>query len=257
MRDIFDTHVHYDDDAFDEDRDELIRSLPSQGVALAVDVGASMDSCKKALKLAHGYDHIYCALGVHPEEVYGLDEEGRQWLKDNLDDEKCVALGEIGLDYHWKDVTPEDQKEAFIWQLKLAVEKDKPVIIHSREAARDTADILKEYHNGCGIIHCFSYSKEMALEFLDMGYYIGIGGVLTYKNAKKLVEAAEAVPMERIVLETDGPYLSPDPLRGKRNVSQNISYVITRLAQIKGISEEEVREYAWVNAHKVYRLTGV
>ncbi len=254
MRDIFDTHVHYDDDAFDEDRDELIRSLPLSGVAKAVDVGASIASSKKALELAHAYDHIYCALGVHPEEVHSFDEEGRQWLISALDDNKCVALGEIGLDYHWKDVDPADQKEAFIWQLKLAVSKDIPVVIHSREAARDTADILKEYHNGCGIIHCFSYSKEMALEFLDMGYYIGIGGVLTYKNAKKLVEAALAIPMERIVLETDGPYLSPEPLRGKRNISPNIAYVITKLAQIKGISEEEVREHAWVNAHRVYRL---
>lgn len=254
MRDIFDTHVHYDDDAFDEDRDELIRSLPLGGVAKAVDVGASIASSKKALELAHTYDHIYCALGVHPEEVHSFDEEDRQWLISALDDNKCVALGEIGLDYHWKDVDPSDQKEAFIWQLKLAVSKDIPVVIHSREAARDTADILKEYHNGCGIIHCFSYSKEMALEFLDMGYYIGIGGVLTYKNAKKLVEAALAIPMERIVLETDGPYLSPEPLRGKRNISPNIAYVITKLAQIKGITEEEVREHAWVNAHRVYRL---
>ena len=252
MKAIFDTHVHYDDDAFEEDRDEVIRGLLERGVAKAVDVGASIASSKKALELAHQYEHIYCALGVHPEEARDLDEEGMQWLQEHLLDDKCVALGEIGLDYHWKDVPPEIQKDVFIRQLQLAKEKDLPVIVHSREAARDTADILKQYHNGCGVIHCFSYAKEMAMEFLDMGYYIGIGGVLTYKNAKKLVEAAQAIPMERIVLETDGPYLSPEPLRGKRNASPNIAYVITRLAQIKEITEEEVREYAWENAHKLY-----
>ena len=254
MRAIFDTHVHYDDEAFDEDRDELIAALPAGGVEKAVDVGASLDSCKKALELAHAYDHVYCALGIHPEEVYDLDDDGYEWLSRNITDSKCVAVGEIGLDYHWKDTAPGEQKDAFIRQLKLAKGAGMPVVIHSRDAAKDTADILKEYHDGNGVIHCFSYSKEMALEFISMGYYIGIGGVLTYKNARKLVEAVEAVPMEHIVLETDGPYLSPEPLRGKRNDSHNIKYVIERMAEIKGICEEEVREHAWINAHRLYGI---
>ncbi len=254
MRAIFDTHVHYDDDAFDEDRDELISSLPEKGVSKVVDVGASLDSSKKALELALNYDHVYCALGIHPEEVYDLDDDGYEWLKRNITNDKCVAVGEIGLDYHWKDISPNEQKEAFIRQLKLAEDTGKPVVIHSRDAAKDTADILREYHDGNGVIHCFSYSKEMAAEFIDMGYYIGIGGVLTYKNARKLIEAVESIPMERIVLETDGPYLSPEPHRGKRNDSVNIKYVIERMAEIKGISEEEVREHAWVNSHRLYRM---
>ena len=254
MKAIFDTHVHYDDDAFDAAREEVIRSLQECGVAKAVDVGASIASSKKALELAKHYEHIYCALGVHPEEVYSADAAGWQWLEEHLAEEKCVALGEIGLDYHWKEEAPEDQKEAFIRQLRMAQEADLPVIIHSREAARDTADILKEYHNGDGVIHCFSYTKEMAMEFVDMGYYIGIGGVLTYKNAKKLVEAAQVIPLERIVLETDGPYLAPEPKRGTRNVSSNIAYVIAKLSQIRGIPEEQIREAVWENAHRLYRL---
>ncbi|MCR5250113.1 MAG: TatD family hydrolase [Lachnospiraceae bacterium] len=255
MRAIFDTHVHYDDEAFDADRDELLAALPSQGVEKIVDVGASLASSKKALELARRYPHVYCALGIHPEEARDLDEDCIAWLRSSLKEEKCVALGEIGLDYHWQDVPPDVQKEVFICQLALAKEAEKPIIVHSREAAADTASILRAHHDGRGVIHCFSYSKEMALEFAEMGYYIGIGGVLTYKNARKLVEAAEALPMERIVLETDGPYLSPEPLRGKRNVSPNIAYVISRLAQIKGLAEEEVREQAWQNAHRLYELS--
>ena len=257
MRPIFDTHVHYDDDAFDEDREALIESLPAGGVAKAVDIGASIESCKKALELAHRYDHIYCALGVHPEEIGGLeDAEARAWLEDHVTDDRCVAVGEIGLDYHWEDTTPEDQQKWFLWQLDLAKRKNMPIVIHSRDAAKDTADILRSEKAGDlgGVIHCYSYTKEMAREFLDMGFYIGIGGVLTYKNAKKLVEAAEYIPMDRIVLETDGPYLAPEPVRGTRNTSLNIRYVIEKLSQIKQITEEEVREAAWNNAHALYRL---
>ena len=255
MKAIFDTHVHYDDDAFDADREEVIRSLQECGVAKAVDVGASIASSKKALELAKHYEHIYCALGVHPEEVYSADAAGWQWLEEHLAEEKCVALGEIGLDYHWKEEAPEDQKEAFIRQLRMAQEADLPVIIHSREAARDTADILKEYHNGDGVIHCFSYTKEMAMEFVDMGYYIGIGGVLTYKNAKKLVEAAQVIPLERIVLETDCPYLAPEPFRGKRNQSGYIHQVAAVIADLKGIDKEEVVSVTEENARKMYRIS--
>ncbi|MBR5419783.1 MAG: TatD family hydrolase [Lachnospiraceae bacterium] len=255
MKAIFDTHVHYDDEAFDEDRDELIKSLAERGVAKAVDVGASISSSRRARDIAAAYPDIFFSAGVHPEDVPELEKAGLDEIRQLLKEEKCVALGEIGLDYHWKDVAPELQKHWFEEQLKLAEESGKPVIIHSREAARDTADMLHAHPAVKGVIHCFSYGREMAREFLDMGYYIGIGGVLTYKNAKKLVKAAMDTPMERIVLETDGPYLSPEPRRGKRNDSANIIYVIVKLAQLKGISEEEVRAAAWENAHRLYGLS--
>ena len=258
---IFDTHSHYDDDAFSEDRDELIRSLPEYGIGKVVDVGASVESCHLAQELAHRYEYVYCALGVHPTEIGGLMEDGaeenRKWLKEQLlTDPKCVALGEIGLDYYWDDTKPEDQKKWFEWQLELAREVKKPVIIHSREAAKDTADIMRAHRAGeiGGVVHCYSYSKEMAREFLDMDFYFGIGGVLTYKNARKLVETVEYLPLERIVLETDCPYLSPVPNRGKRNSSLNIPYIVTTMSQIKGISEEEIINMTWKNAHRLYRM---
>lgn len=259
MTPIFDTHAHYDDEAFEEDRDILLAGLPQQGIARVVNVGASLASCKKARALAESYPHIYCAIGVHPSETAELTEDSFVWLKEQCTYEKCVAVGEIGLDYHWEEPSPAVQKEWFVRQLHLAKEMGKPVIIHSRDAAKDTADIMTAEHAGetGGVVHCFSYTKEMAKIFLDMGFYIGIGGVLTFKNAKKLKEAAEYIPMERIVLETDCPYLSPEPNRGKRNNSLNIPYVVTTLAQIKGISEEEVRKAAWENSHKLYGLPNI
>ncbi|MCM1185614.1 MAG: TatD family hydrolase [Lachnoclostridium sp.] len=254
MTPIFDTHAHYDDEAFDEDRNILLEKLPKQGIAKIVNVGASLASCKKARELAENYSHVYCAIGVHPSETAELTEKSFDWLKEQCSYEKCVAVGEIGLDYHWEEPSHAVQKEWFVKQLHLAREVGKPVIIHSRDAAKDTADIMaaERADEIGGVIHCFSYTKEMAKIFLDMGFYIGIGGVLTFKNAKKLKEAAEYIPIERIVLETDAPYLSPEPNRGKRNSSLNIPYVVTALAQIKGISEEEVRKAAWENSHKLY-----
>lgn len=256
MTPIFDTHAHYDDGAFDSDRDTLLMQLPTQGIAKVVNVGASLGSCKKTKELAKNYPHVYCAIGVHPSETAELSEDSMLWLKEQCAYGKCVAVGEIGLDYHWEEPCPAIQKEWFIRQLHLAREVGKPVIIHSRDAAKDTADIMAIERAGemGGVVHCFSYTKEMAKIFLDMGFYIGIGGVLTFKNAKKLKEAAEYIPMERIVLETDCPYLAPEPNRGKRNSSLNIPYVITALAQIKGISEEDVRKAAWENSHKLYGL---
>lgn len=254
MTPIFDTHAHYDDEAFEEDRNALLEELPRQGIAKAVDVGASLASCEKARALAEKYPHIYCAIGVHPSETAELAEDSLAWLKEQCAYEKCVAVGEIGLDYHWEEPSPAIQKKWFVKQLYLAKEVEKPVIIHSRDAAKDTADIMAQERAGetGGVVHCFSYTKEMAKIFLDMGFYIGIGGVLTFKNAKKLKEAAEYIPMESIVLETDCPYLSPEPNRGKRNDSRNIPYIIAVLAQIKGMSEEDVRKAVWENSHKLY-----
>lgn len=253
---IFDTHAHYDDDAFEEDREAVLGQLRENGIAKVVNVGASLASCKRTLELMEQYDFIYGAIGVHPNETAELDEENLAWLKEACKNHKCVAVGEIGLDYYWNEPEPAVQKEWFLRQLDLAREVKLPVIIHSRDAAKDTVDLMTEAkaEEIGGVIHCYSYTKETAKIFLNMGFYFGIGGVLTFNNAKKLKEAVEYIPMDRIVLETDCPYLAPVPYRGKRNSSLNIPYVIAQMAQIKGISEEEVRERAWKNAHDLYRM---
>lgn len=253
---IFDTHAHYDDEAFDEDRDALLAELPENGIARVVNVGASLASCGQTIELMNRYDYIYGAIGVHPSETAELNDEAFEWLRQQCQLEKCVAVGEIGLDYYWDEPDRELQKEWFRRQLNLARELAKPVIIHSRDAAKDTVDLMTEVHAEeiGGVIHCYSYTKETAEVFLKMGFYFGIGGVLTFKNAKKLKEAVAYIPLDRIVLETDCPYLAPEPNRGKRNSSLNIPYVVKALAEIKGVEEETVRKAAWENAHKLYRL---
>jgi len=256
MTPIFDTHAHYDDEAFDEDRDALLAELPKNGIARVVNVGASLASCGRTIEIMNRYDYIYGAIGVHPSETAELNDEAFEWLRQQCQLEKCVAVGEIGLDYYWDEPDRELQKEWFRRQLNLARELAKPVIIHSRDAAKDTVDLMTEEHAEeiGGVIHCYSYTKETAEVFLKMGFYFGIGGVLTFKNAKKLKEAVAYIPLDRIVLETDCPYLAPEPNRGKRNSSLNIPYVVKALAEIKGVEEETVREAAWENAHKLYRL---
>lgn len=256
MTPIFDTHAHYDDEAFDEDRDALLTGLPENGIARVVNVGASLASCKRTIELMNRYDYIYGAIGVHPSETAELNDRAFDWLRQQCQLGKCVAVGEIGLDYYWDEPDRELQKEWFRRQLNMARELDKPVIIHSRDAAKDTVELMTEEHAEeiGGVIHCYSYTKETAEVFLKMGFYFGIGGVLTFKNAKKLKEAVAYIPLERIVLETDCPYLAPEPNRGKRNSSLNIPYVIKALAEIKGVEEEMVRQAAWENAHKLYRL---
>ena len=256
MTKIFDTHAHYDDEAFNEDREELLATLPQKGNARVVNVGASLSSCKRTIELMNRYDYIYGAIGIHPNETAELTEEAFEWLRQQCQLEKCVAVGEIGLDYYWDEPGHEVQKEWFARQLNLARDIRKPVVIHSRDAAKDTLDIMKAENAGeiGGVIHCYSYTKETAKVFLEMGFYIGIGGVLTFKNAKKLKEAAEYIPLERIVLETDCPYLAPEPNRGKRNSSLNIPYVISALATLKGVEEETVRQAAWKNAHELYGM---
>lgn len=256
MTPIFDTHAHYDDEAFDEDRDALLTGLPENGIARVVNVGASLASCERTIELMNRYDYIYGAIGVHPSETAELNDRAFDWLRQQCQLGKCVAVGEIGLDYYWDEPDRELQKEWFRRQLNMARELDKPVIIHSRDAAKDTVELMTEEHAEeiGGVIHCYSYTKETAEVFLKMGFYFGIGGVLTFKNAKKLKEAVAYIPLERIVLETDCPYLAPEPNRGKRNSSLNIPYVIKALAEIKGVEEETVRQAAWENAHKLYRL---
>jgi TatD DNase family protein len=253
---IFETHAHYDDEAFNEDRECLLCSMPQNGIGYIVNVGSSLLSTRQSIELAHRYPFIYAAAGVHPNETGELDEEGFKTLTDYSSDKKVVAVGEIGLDYYWDEPDHDTQKIWFVRQLALARKVKKPVIIHSREAARDTYDIMvaENAEDIGGIVHCYSYSKEMALDYVKMGFYIGIGGVVTFKNGKKMKEVVEAVPIERIVLETDSPYLSPEPNRGKRNSSLNLPIVAAKIAEIKNLTYDEVVDITMKNALKAYRL---
>jgi TatD DNase family protein len=255
---IFETHAHYDDEKFAEDREEILADLPKRGISPVINVGASIESTRTTLKIAEQHDFVYAAVGVHPSDIEGLNEETFAWLAEQAAHPKTVAIGEIGLDYYW-DKEAEVQERQRYWfkrQLELARREMLPVIIHSRDAAEDTMDILQELHkqglNNPGVIHCYSYSPEMAHEFIKMGYYIGVGGVVTFKNAKKLVRTVEEIPMERILLETDCPYMAPEPHRGTRNDSRNIPYVIEKIAQIKGIDPKVVEETARENAFRLF-----
>lgn len=256
MNMIFDTHAHYDDEAFDTDREELIESLKDGGIGSVVNVGASLSSCKTTLKLAEKYPFFYAAVGIHPNETGELTDGDMEWLKKVSSGEKVVSIGEIGLDYYWDEPERDIQKKWFIRQLEIAKETGLPVIIHSRDAAKDTLDIMKAEHAGTtgGVIHCFSYGVEMAREYLDMGYFLGIGGVLTFKNGKKLKEVVEYAPISQLVLETDCPYLAPVPNRGKRNSSLNIPYVVEAMAEIKKMAPEEIIRITEENAKRLYRL---
>ena len=250
---IIDSHAHYDDEAFEEDRDNLLQSMQSNGIEKIINVGANIKGSRTSIALSEQYPFIYAAVGVHPSDTEELDEEKIAWLKEVSKKEKVIAIGEIGLDYYWPEPDRKIQKKWFIRQMELAQEVNLPVIIHSRDATQDTIEILKQFPAN-GVIHCYSYTKESAKEFLKMGYYFGIGGVLTFKNAKKLKEAVMEIPIERILLETDSPYLAPEPNRGKRNSSLNIPYVVKELAQLKGISEEEVINITTENTKKLFHL---
>lgn len=255
---IIDTHAHYDDKAFDEDRDLLLTGMQDAGISRIVNIGSSLDACKRTLKLMDQYDFVYGALGVHPCDSEHLTDADIEWLKKYSAHEKCVAIGEIGLDYYWDEPERDIQRKWFVRQLQLAKEVNLPVCIHSREAAQDTVDIMKAEHAEeiGGVVHCYSYSRELAKTFLDMGYYFGIGGVVTFNNGRKLKEVVDYVPMDKIVLETDCPYLAPVPFRGKRNDSTKLGYVAEMIAQIKGISVEEVQEITCRNAYGLYPKLG-
>lgn len=253
---IFETHAHYDDDAFDGDREALLASLPQKGIKRIINVGASIETTKNALALAEKYAFVSAAVGVHPSDIGDLNEESFAWLKEQTKGAKTVAVGEIGLDYYW-DKEPGVQERQRYWfkrQMELARESGLPVIIHSRDAAADTMQVMKEVHAEeiPGVIHCYSYSPEMAQEFVKMGYYIGVGGVVTFKNAKKLKETVAAIPLERILLETDCPYMAPEPHRGKRNDSSYIPYVVEKIAELKNVTTEEVERVTWENAVKLF-----
>lgn len=253
---IFDSHAHYEDKAFSKDREALLTSLRDHGVGYVVDAASSLKTIKDIQELIEKYDFLYGSVGVHPSDTAELSKESLAWMKELCRKEKIVAVGEIGLDYYWDEPDRVIQKKWFEAQLQMAKEVNLPVMIHSREAAKDTFDIMKACHGEeiGGVIHCFSYGVDMAREFLNLGYKIGIGGVLTFTNGKKLKEVAEYVPLESIVLETDCPYLSPVPFRGKRNDSTRLHLVAEALAQIKSVSKEEVIRITCENAIGLYRM---
>ena len=252
---IFDTHAHYDDEAFDEDRDQLLSSMKDGGVGCIVNVCASVGGFGGTLELMKAYPFVYGAVGVHPDDAGIMTQDTLDEIRRLSHMEKMVAIGEIGLDYYWDNEPHEVQQKWFIRQLELAGEVKKPVIIHSREAAADTMYIMKNYAQGLGgVIHCYSYSREMAEEYVKMGFYIGIGGVVTFKNAKKLKDVVAAIPIEKIVLETDCPYMAPEPYRGKRNQSSYIRYVAEKIAELKEMSPEEVIAVTEKNARDLYGI---
>ncbi|MCI8466343.1 MAG: TatD family hydrolase [Lachnospiraceae bacterium] len=254
---IFDSHAHYDDRAFDNDREKLLGSLKEQGIGRVVNIGCSLESTKRTMELAERCPFIYGTAGVHPSETGELTEENFGELEKALSHPKAVAVGEIGLDYHWDEPERPVQKKWFERQLFLAREKGMPVVFHSRDAAWDTMEMVKDAGGVelSAVMHCFSYGVELAREYLSMGYYLGIGGVLTFANGRRLKEVVSYMPMEQLLLETDCPYLAPHPFRGKRNSSLNLPYIVRAIAQLKGISEEEVERITWENACRFYRLS--
>ena len=254
---IIDTHAHYDDERFNEDRDELLCDMKAKGVDIIVNASATVQGCLDSLALAQKYDFIYTMAGIHPSDTADLEKAGVfDKIKEIALHEKCVAVGEIGLDYYWDEPDRDIQKKWFEAQLALAKEIKKPVNIHSRDSAADTLDIMKaqRIEDVGGIIHCFSYGVEMAREYLNMGFYIGVGGVVTFKNGKKLKEVVEYAPLDRIVLETDCPYLAPEPFRGHRNHSEYLHMVAEKIAEIKNVTKEEVIRVTRENALRVYGI---
>ena len=253
MNNIFDSHAHYDDDKFSQDRDELLKRAFESGVAGIINCGSDLKSSITSLNLATKYKCIYAAAGIHPHEAEDAGKNDLLLIADMLNDPKCVAVGEIGLDYHY-DFSPRDvQKSVFEQQLKIAKEKDMPVIIHDREAHEDTMNILKELRPR-GVVHCFSGSAEMAKEVVKLGMYIGLGGAVTFKNAKKPVSVAAIVPEDRLLIETDCPYMAPVPHRGERNDSTLIPFTAEVIAAVRGITAQQVLDLTSKNAKELFNI---
>ena len=252
LHNIFDAHAHYDDKWFDADRSALLSSLPQHGVATIVNAAVDIETVQTAIGYAEAYPHMYACAGIHPENLDGLAEDYLDQLTELLKHPKVVALGEIGLDYHW-DIPKEEQHRVFEEQLQLARELDVPVVIHDREAHGDVMEYIRRYHPK-GLMHCFSGSVEMLKEVMKLGMSISLGGTVTFKNARVPVEVAAAVPLDRLLLETDAPYLSPVPFRGKRNDSRNIAYTAERIAEIKGMDAQELIDITTENAKKLYGI---
>lgn len=249
---LIDSHAHLDNEQFNEDREEVLNRI-KENLDFAVNIGYDLASSKKSVEFAKNYDFIYAVVGVHPDDIGEYSDEVERELEKLAQEDKVLAIGEIGLDYHWMTFPKEQQQEVFRKQMKLAQRVGKPVAIHSREAMEDTLKILKEFPDVKGIFHCYPGSVEIAREVID-NYYLGIGGVLTFKNAKKLVEVVENIPLDKLIIETDCPYMAPTPYRGKRNEPVYVEYVARKIAEIKGISYEEVVEVTNRNTRKAYGM---
>ena len=252
---LFDTHAHMDDRAFDADRAALLKGLPEKGISLVMNPGCSLESSRNAVALANQYGYIYAAVGSHPDAADEVNdavlEEYRKLCKLNS---KVKAIGEIGLDYHYEDIPRVLQKKAFIAQMELARELDLPVIVHERDAHEDGMAIVKAFPEVKGVFHCYSGSAEMARQLTDLGWYIGFTGVLTFKNARKAIEVAQSIPLDRIVIETDCPYMSPEPFRGRRNDPGKVYRMAEKLAEIRGITVEDAQRITLENGKRLYRI---
>lgn len=253
--DIFDSHAHYDDDSFNEDRIKVIEELKDNNIIGVLNCGSSFKGALDSVNLAKKYDFFYAAVGIHPEYADTVDENILQKIKDMASYSKVKAIGEIGLDYYHEDNPPKEvQKEVFMKQMKLAMELSLPVVIHDRDAHKDTLDIMQIFPQVHGVVHCFSGSVEFARECLKLGYYIGFTGVVTFKNARKTLEVAKEVPIDKILVETDCPYMAPEPHRGKRNRSEYIEQIIKKIAQVREISEEELNDQLILNTKQLLNI---
>ena len=251
---LFDTHAHMNDRAFDTDRQELLQSLPGQGVGLVMNPGCNLEDSRLSVELAQAYPFVYAAVGSHPDSADEVKDAVIEEYRKLCQNEKVKAIGEIGLDYHYEDIPRELQKKAFVMQMELAKEVGLPVIVHERDAHEDGMAIVKAYPEVTGVFHCYSGSAEMARQLVDLGWYIGFTGVLTFKNARKAIETAESVPLDRIVLETDCPYMAPEPFRGKRNHPGYLYRMAEKLAEIRGVSVEEIHAISTENGKRLYRI---
>lgn len=248
----FESHAHYDDGRFKNDREEILNLLPSCGIDYVINVGCDMKSSRESIKMAEKYDYIYAAVGVHPHDAENMKESDLDEIRQMSNHKKVVAIGEIGLDFYYDNSPRDVQRYWFKRQLEIVKELNKPVIIHSRDASQETFDIIKESGVKKGVIHCYSGSAQMAMDYVKMGFYIGVGGVVTFSNAKKLVEVVDTIQLEQILIETDSPYLSPIPNRGKRNDSRNLQFVVEKIAKIKDISPEKVANITKLNAKQLF-----
>ncbi len=250
----FDTHAHYDDKAFEADRGALLENLYESGVELIITPGCTLESSRKAILLAETHPFVYAAVGIHPEELDDYTDGALSEIEQLASHPKCAAIGEIGLDYYWDDTRKTEQKELFLRQAEFAAKIGKPVIVHDREAHGDSMEIVKSVRNLRGVFHCYSGSAEMAKELLKMGWYLGFDGPVTYKNARKTLEVLEICPLDRILIETDSPYLSPVPLRGKRNNSANLEYIAAKIAEVKGESLENICRITTENGKRLFGI---
>ena len=252
---LFDTHAHYDDEAFDTDRDAVLTALPQRGVGLILNPGCDVESSRKAVQYAAAYPHVYAAVGIHPENCGGYTAGNLAAIRALAQQPKVVAIGEIGLDYYWAENPPRDlQQQVLRDQLALAGELALPVIIHDREAHADTLSIIREFPGVTGVFHCFSGSPEMAQELLKLGWYLGFDGPVTYKNARRAPEVAAVTPLDRMLIETDSPYMTPVPYRGRRNDSGYVHLVAEKLAEWKGVTPEEIARITTENGKRLFRI---